>query len=66
MSSEKVYFLNIYTVNEVAEILKLSSYTIRKYLREGKLEGAKFGSEWRIPERAIRHYLEDLDEDKKK
>ena len=37
------------TVSEVAEQLKLSSMTVRNYLRRGDLEGIKIGRrQWRI------------------
>jgi excisionase family DNA binding protein len=38
----------ILTVEEAATILKISAFTVRKYLREQKLEGKKVGKEWRI------------------
>ena len=37
-----------YTVDEVAEALKLHPYTIRRLCREGKIPGFKFGGQWRF------------------
>jgi excisionase family DNA binding protein len=49
------------TVEEVAERLKLTPYTVRKFLRLGKLRGTKTskgkGGDWRIPETAVASYL---------
>ena len=37
-----------YTVDEVAEALKLHPYTIRRLSREGKIPAFKFGGQWRF------------------
>lgn len=46
------------TVSEVAEILRVSDKTIRRYLHQGLLDGFRLGSpeapsEWRIPRRSL-------------
>ena len=43
----------VYTVSEVAEMLRISVYSIREKLKSGELEGFKIGTKWRIPQRAI-------------
>jgi excisionase family DNA binding protein len=43
------------TVDQVAEHLQLHPATIRRYIKEGKLAAAKFGTVWRISQ-------EDLEE----
>ena len=47
-----------YTPKEVAEILKLSDYTIGDYIRSGKLKAIKFGRVWRISENQLKQFLE--------
>ena len=47
-----------YTSKEVAEILKLSNYTIGEYIRSGKLKAIKFGRVWRISENQLKQFLE--------
>ena len=42
-----------YTIAETAKILKLANSTIRKYLANGRLGGAKIGRAWRISEADI-------------
>jgi excisionase family DNA binding protein len=42
-----------YTVEEVAEALKLHPYTIRRLCREGKIPGFKFGGQWRFDKNEI-------------
>ncbi len=43
----------LYTPKEVAEILAIHPITVFKWLRNGKLQGVKIGSLWRIPERVL-------------
>lgn len=40
--------IQTYTVDEVAEALKLHPYTIRRLCRDGKIPGFKFGGQWRF------------------
>jgi excisionase family DNA binding protein len=37
-----------YTVDEVAEALRLHPYSVRRLCREGKIPGFKFGGQWRF------------------
>ena len=47
-----------YTSKEIAEILKLSNYTIGEYIRSGKLKAIKFGRVWRVSENQLKQFLE--------
>ena len=40
--------METYTVDEVAQALKLHPYTIRRLSREGKIPAFKFGGQWRF------------------
>jgi len=50
--------LELLTVEEAAQLLKLTPYTIRRLLNEGKLPGRKIGGgrQWRINKRDLEHY----------
>ena len=37
------------TTKEVAQFLNLTSETVKRWLREGTIQGVKFGRQWRIP-----------------
>lgn len=42
------------TVKEVAELLRISEFTIRELARNGKIQGAtKIGGEWRFSRQVI-------------
>ena len=40
--------MEVYTVDEVADALKLHPYTIRRLSREKKIPAFKFGGQWRF------------------
>ena len=40
--------IEVYTVDEVADALKLHPYTIRRLSREKKIPAFKFGGQWRF------------------
>lgn len=42
--------IKIYTLNEVAEILKTTRRTLYSYVKIGKLSAGKIGKAWRVPE----------------
>lgn len=47
----------IYTLQETAEILRLSERTIYTYIYENKLKAQKAGHSWRITREAIQDFL---------
>jgi len=48
--NEKVEF---YTAEEVAEVLRLHPYTVRRLCREKKVPAFKFGGQWRFNKNVI-------------
>jgi excisionase family DNA binding protein len=48
----------IYTIEQLQQILKLSDRTIFRLLKEGKLSGFKVGREWRFQESDINAYIQ--------
>jgi len=49
---------NYYNVYELVEILKVSSFTIREYLKAGKLRGRKIAKQWLVSEEELDEFLE--------
>lgn len=49
--------IKLYTVEELASVLKVQPKTIRAYLAEGKLKGRKIARKWYIPEESLREYF---------
>jgi excisionase family DNA binding protein len=60
----------VYTVHELAHILRLHEETVRALLRAGRLKGIKLGPhatlagrfEWRVTDQALRQFLDPGDE----
>ena len=53
-----------YTVEEVAEALKLHPYTIRRLVREKKILAFKIGGQWRFKKEAINRLINNSDKRK--
>ena len=46
------------TVDQAATRLKIHAVTLRKMLREGVVQGMKFGArEWRVPESSLQAFI---------
>ena len=45
--------IRVYTLDEVAEVLKITRRTLYTYVKEGKLKAVKIGREWRVSETAL-------------
>lgn len=45
------------TVQEVAELLRLSVLTIYKYIKEGNLEAIEFGGHYRVGQDALQRFI---------
>lgn len=55
---KKLKIIDVYTVDEVAEALKLHPYTIRRLSREKKIPAFKVGGQWRFKKSKIIAWLE--------
>ncbi len=52
--------LRIYTIREVSQILKITEYTARKYITQGKIKAFKQGWKIYVKESSIKEYLAGL------
>ena len=50
--------MNIYTVEEVADLLKIKPETVRIMLRDNELNGFKAGKAWRVTEDDLKKYIQ--------
>jgi len=46
------------SLKEVSGVLKLNINTVRRYVREGKIQAAKFGRIYRVREKALEEFIE--------
>jgi excisionase family DNA binding protein len=47
----------VYTVEEVAKMLKVSAATVRKLIKQGKIEAFPVGNQMRITKEALDRYM---------
>lgn len=50
--------IKLYTLQEVADILKVSRQTIYNYVTIKKLKATKYGKEYRVTEENLREFIE--------
>lgn len=48
-----------YTVEQIAQILRMHPKTIQRYIREGKLSATKIGKSWRIAGHDLSRFTEE-------
>lgn len=65
MNGGDVVMEKIYTPEMAAEMLHVSTLTLRKWLRGGQLTGVKVGRQWRIRESDLKLFLEYGQRDEK-
>ena len=51
--------VNIYTVEEVADLLTLKPETVRVMLRDNEINGFKAGKAWRVTEDDLKKYIQE-------
>ena len=49
--------MELLTVKEVAEILRITDRAMRERLRRGEIKGVKIGHNWRIEKQALDDYI---------
>lgn len=49
---------NVYTVDEVASVLKLGRRTIMNYIKAGRIKAFKLGNKWCISEESLMLFLQ--------
>ena len=50
--------LKVYTLDEVADILKITRRTLYTYIKTGKLRATKIGRYWRVSEAALQDFVD--------
>ena len=50
--------IKVYSVEEVANILKLTTRTVYSYIKSGQLKASKIGKYWRITPASLQAFIE--------
>ena len=48
----------LFTTTEVGAYLKVSDYTVRRYIKQGRIKSIKMGTKHRITEDALNEFLD--------
>lgn len=51
--------IKVYTVEEVSEILKLGTRTIKEHIKKGKLKAVKISNRWRVKHEDLEKFLDN-------
>ena len=49
--------IKLYSLKELSKTLGITTFTLRSYIREGKLRARKMGTKWLITEDALKEYF---------
>ncbi|MBG6184281.1 excisionase family DNA binding protein [Arthrobacter sp. CAN_A214] len=49
-----------YTVSEVAATMRVSRMTVYRLVQSGAISGIRFGRSYRVPEAAVKQYLDSV------
>lgn len=49
--------IKVFDIIDIANMFQVTPQTIRRYIREGKLEANKMGTRWFITDEALKKYL---------
>ena len=50
--------IRLYTLTEVADILRVTRRTLYNYIKSGQLKAVKMGREWRITHENLKGFIE--------
>jgi excisionase family DNA binding protein len=50
----------VYTVSEVAKLLRVSEATVRRLIKTGELEGFPVGNQYRVSQEALDKYMKKV------
>lgn len=53
--------LKFYTLDEVADIIKLTRRSLYTYINNGKLKAVKIGKYWRVSESDLKSFIESFE-----
>lgn len=49
---------DFFTVEEVADLLKINKMTVYRYIKAGKIKAVKIGNDYRINKNEFAHFIE--------
>ena len=59
MYTDNTYITHSYTVTEVSKLFNVSEDTVRRMIRDGRLDGEKVGNRYQITEESIKRLVKE-------
>ena len=56
-TDKNVSEIKLYTLEELTDLLNVTVYTLRNYVKSGKLKAAKIGGKWRVSEENLKKFV---------
>lgn len=56
-TDKNVSDIKLYTLEELTDMLNVTVYTLRNYVKSGKLKAAKIGGKWRVSEDNLKKFI---------
>ncbi|MBQ5633552.1 MAG: helix-turn-helix domain-containing protein [Clostridia bacterium] len=56
-TDKNVSEIKLYTLEELTDMLNVTVYTLRNYVKSGKLKAAKIGGKWRVSEENLKKFV---------
>jgi len=53
----KIDDMVLLSLQEITEDFDISLYTLRKYIRKGRITAKKFGRTWYVPEKSLKAFF---------
>jgi len=50
--------VEIYTINDLMDILKVTRRTLQEYIKKGKIKAFKMGNEWRVTRESLEDFID--------
>nr|WP_307843271.1 helix-turn-helix domain-containing protein [Arthrobacter sp. MSA 4-2] len=65
MADNKTIPTHLFTVSEVASMMRVSKMTVYRLVQSGAIHGIRFGRSYRVPEDAVQQYLDVMNPERR-
>ncbi len=65
MADNKTIPTHLFTVSEVAAMMRVSKMTVYRLVQSGAIHGIRFGRSYRVPEEAVQQYLDSMNPERR-
>jgi excisionase family DNA binding protein len=65
VADNKTIPTHLFTVSEVASMMRVSKMTVYRLVQSGAIHGIRFGRSYRVPEDAVQQYLDAMNPERR-